>query len=383
MEDCNKRKVLLFTFQNLKGADGITKKIISQRNAFINNGYNCLLGYLSEDKDGNEFYLIENQKIENYKKGLVRKIKKRIDHKRILHWIKSNLKSEDFIYVRYTQFSNNNFVRLFKKIDELKIKIYFEIPTYPYDSEIIKNNILTKYINEREKRTRERLVKYVEAIITYSPDKKIWGKRTINIYNSIDLTKIPISNKEKNEKIIITGVASLAFWHGYDRVITGIYHYKMLSDREIQFNIIGGDENNPIYNELKNLTEKLNLTDSILFHGYKNGTDLDKILNNTDLAIGCLGCHRKNLDYVQSIKNVEYAARGIPFLYSETNPIFDRMPYVIKAPATDEPINIKIIENYLDNTNINHEQIRDSIKELTWDKQMKIIIDDYIDHQNK
>ena len=45
----------------------------------------------------------------------------------------------------------------------------------------------------------------------------------------------------------------------------------------------------------------------------------------------------------KSMKNREYAARGFGFIYSETDDDFERMPYILKAPADETPIEISKI----------------------------------------
>ena len=46
------------------------------------------------------------------------------------------------------------------------------------------------------------------------------------------------------------------------------------------------------------------------------------------------------------MKNREYAARGIPFIYSETDSDFDNKPYVLKGPADESPTNIQDIIDF-------------------------------------
>lgn len=65
------------------------------------------------------------------------------------------------------------------------------------------------------------------------------------------------------------------------------------------------------------------------------------MFNQCDFGIGSLGRHRSGIDKIKTLKNREYAARGIPFIYSETDEDFEQMPYVLKAPADESPIDIK------------------------------------------
>ena len=69
------------------------------------------------------------------------------------------------------------------------------------------------------------------------------------------------------------------------------------------------------------------------------------------MGIGSLARHRSGIDKIKTLKNREYAARGIPFVYSETDDDFEHQPYILKAAPDDSPLTSKsnsllsIIEN--------------------------------------
>ena len=65
--------------------------------------------------------------------------------------------------------------------------------------------------------------------------------------------------------------------------------------------------------------------------------ELDELFNEADFAIGSLARHRSGIDKIKTLKNREYAARGIPFAYSETDGDFDKMPYILKFRPTKVP----------------------------------------------
>jgi hypothetical protein len=99
------------------------------------------------------------------------------------------------------------------------------------------------------------------------------------------------------------------------------------------------------------------------------------VFNRADLGIGSLARHRSNVTYIKTLKNREYAARGIPFIYSETDTDFENMPYILKVPADESPIDIKkIIKKYF-LISETPEQIRNSVCHLSWRSQMQKVID--------
>ena len=113
----------------------------------------------------------------------------------------------------------------------------------------------------------------------------------------------------------------------------------------------------------------------VILHGKKHGKELDEIFDQCDFGIGSLGRHRVGIVHIKTLKNREYAAKGIPFVYSETDTDFDNKPYVLKMPADETTINIeKIIEFYKKQTETPM-QIRNSIEDLSWKNQMKRVID--------
>lgn len=379
MIDSKKRKlVLLLTFQEINPSEGISKKILAEKRAFEQNGFECLLGRIEKSKTGVYTYKIADDDVINYGEGFFGKLRKLVSTRGIFNWITENRKDLTLLYVRYTHFSNAFYVRLFKKISKLKIKTVLEIPTYPYDEEYKHVNLMTKILHAEEKRTRGKLVKYVDYIITFSDDDNIWGIPTIKINNAIDFSLIPIREDTERDKdsLHLIGVANLMFWHGFDRVIEGLKNfYNKPQETKVFFHIVGDKPGSETSDKLYHLVKKYDISKYVIFHGVQSGPDLDQLFGKSSIAIGCLGCHRKGLEYVQSLKNVEYAARGIPFIYSEKNPFFDDAKYVLKAKADDTPLDIDAIIQFYDKFNLSSKEIRESVSALSWQNQIKFMLD--------
>ena len=112
----------------------------------------------------------------------------------------------------------------------------------------------------------------------------------------------------------------------------------------------------------------------VIFHGQKMGKELDELFDLADFAIGSLARHRSHIDKIKTLKNREYSARGIPFIYSDTDEDFDRMPYILKAPADESAIYITKIIRFCATLDIPPKQIRNSIYHLSWKNQMEKVI---------
>ena len=114
----------------------------------------------------------------------------------------------------------------------------------------------------------------------------------------------------------------------------------------------------------------------VILYGKKHGEDLDHLFNCCDFGIGSLGRHRVGIDKIKTLKNREYAARGIPFVYSETDTDFDQKAYVLKVPADETPIDINHIIQFYKGLSMTPIEIRESIRDLSWKNQMGFVLKD-------
>ncbi len=278
-----------------------------------------------------------------------------------------------FIYYRFNGFSDPETVILFRKLKKMGIKQVMEIPTYPYDGELESKNRFY-YL---DKLTRKYLAHQFDYIVTFSDNDTIFGKETIKISNGIDFDEIPARVPVYHEDINLIAVANVNHWHGYDRIIEGIgLYYKKNRISEVRLHIVGPE--NDCVNSLKALSKNLGIEKYVLFHGECVGKKLDELFNIADFAIGSLGRHRNNIRDLKTLKNVEYAARGIPFIYSENNADFDNKAYILKAPADDTPINIDSIISFIFNKKFSIKDIRESVADMSWKIQMCKVIDKYV-----
>jgi hypothetical protein len=189
-------------------------------------------------------------------------------------------------------------------------------------------------------------------------------------------------NKSDND-IHLIGVASMAHWHGYDRVIEGLHNYYSNGEpgKKKVFFHIAGDNSNTESIRYKELVKKYNLSNYVIFYGRKTGKELDIIYNRADIAVGSLGCHRISIKNLKTLKNREYCARGLPFFYSETDVDFEHKDFIFKVPANDSPIQIEEIINFVTNNKFDEVKIRKyACENLTWEKQFEKVLNDLFPH---
>ena len=344
--------------------DGASRKIYEQKYFLKKNSSSCDLLFRS-----NEHLLLEDNEICEYKYFLW-------THLNIFNKIikKISFKNYDYIYIRYFG-SSFYFIRFLKKIKKLNIsiKILIEIPTYPYDKE--KRSLKSKLFLIIDKYYREKLKNYVDYIVTFSEDKEIFGIPCINISNGINMDKIKIISRDKeNQKIHFTSVSNCENWHGIDRFLNSLeFYYEKGGKESIFFNIVGeGRETSKLK---KIVSESKYLGNIVKFFGFKNGEELDTIYNTTDIAVGCLGNHRKDIYTIQALKNKEYMAKGLPMIFSEDDPGLRGKEFVYRATHDEQLVDIKELLNWYRRLDMSPEEIREYAKDFTWDIQMKKVID--------
>ena len=212
---------------------------------------------------------------------------------------------------------------------------FYDIPTYPYDQEYF--SVKEKIELYTDKLFRHTFCKYIDAIITYSNDTEIFGKRTIRLSNGIDFNHIPLRNSTKkiNNELHLIGVAEIHFWHGFDRLIKGLgAYYNSNPEYKVYFHLVGNMSGKREQNEILTPIKEYGLAPYVTLYGAKHGEELNELFNRADFAIGSLGRHRSGIYNIKTLKNREYAARGLAFMYSEIDEDFDQMPYIFIRTAT-------------------------------------------------
>ena len=372
--------IIYLLFHGLSPYSGISKKILYQVKGLEACGHQVSLCTYSIADNSHRVRMINGEIIVDYETGKLAAARKRVSYHCIYHYAVAH--RVELIHVRSFHNANPFTIRLFSKLRKAGIKIAMEIPTYPYDSEYTGFPLTTRLGIQEDKVLRTTLAKHVHAIVTISDYHRIFGQRTIQISNGVDFDSIPLKKMlSKNTSVIhLLGVAEVHYWHGYDRLIDGLgRYYQNPANTTVFFHIAGGiwksemhdSQHAPGFYELIN---KYHIEKYVIFHGQKMNEELDELFNEADFAIGSLARHRSGIDKIKTLKNREYAARGIPFVYSETDGDFDKMPYILKVPADESPIDIRRLIRFYMELDLSPCRIRDSIKNLSWKEQMMKVI---------
>lgn len=371
-------KGLFLVFHGFAAHNGISKKIFSQLAALREYGLEMELCYVACSADGHWKRMAGQQVVEDFGTGIRGKIGKRVRYGALTRYIREN--GVKFVYMRADHNANPFLNRWLGQMKRMGVKVVMEIPTYPYDSEYSRAPLRARAVLQIDKIFRGAMARRLSRIVTFSDLSAIFGVPTIRISNGIDFGAIPLKASENRpgDVIRLTGVADIHFWHGFDRVIEGMAEYYRTSpEREVEFHVVGSGVPSQL-EMLRALAAKYHLESRVIFHGPKSGTELDAIFENADMGIASLGRHRCGIDRIKTLKNREYAARGIPFVYSETDSDFDAMPYVMKAPADESPLDIAAVVRFCRDNTLTPAQIRDSVAGLSWTAQMQKVLDEVL-----
>lgn len=380
-------KILFLVYHGFSEVSGISKKIHYQVKGLRENGHDVRLCYYGFAENGHRCRYVDNEVIKDYGKGKLSGLRQRISYNCIFDYcIREGI---EFVYARCFQNANPWLIHLFKKLRIAGIHAVTEIPTYPYDAEFVGFPFLTRMNLKIDQLFRNKLSAQMDAIVTFSDAKEIFGQRTICISNGVDLDSIPLHQplaiSHQPSAIHLIGVAEVHYWHGYDRLIAGIgeYYSQQLTVNsqhpDVYFHIVGGVGPSEMYDSLHapgfhELIEKYGIQDHVLFHGQLFGDNLTDVFNQCQFAIGSLARHRSGITNIKTLKNREYATRGIPFIYSEQDSDFDNQPYVLRAPADESPIDILSIIHFMDGFQMKPMEIRRTVINLSWKAQMKEVI---------
>ena len=365
------KRTLFLIFHGFDPSNGISNKISYQVSALKSCGLEVRLCYM--DESSSKRRMVDGQVIADYGNGTMSKIKKRTEFASIVKYAKDN--DIEFVYIRSNHNANPFTIKMVKDMKQAGTKVVMEIPTYPYDSEYEAQGMTKQIFQDRI--FRHKLAKHLDAIVTFSDYTEIFGQRTIRISNGIDFDSVRIKSviNDTSKELNLIGVAEIHQWHGFDRLVKGLANYYAASqDYIVKFHVVGYFYSAEGEEAFKRLISENGMEPYVILYGKMHGSELDDLFNKCDFGIGSLGRHRVGIQRIKTLKNREYAARGISFIYSETDSDFDDKPYVLKVPADETPIDIQEVIKFYHQLSLTPQQIRDSIKDLSWENQMRLVL---------
>lgn len=209
-----------------------------------------------------------------------------------------------------------------RKLHMQGVKILYEIPTYVKIGEK-PMNLLRRAFAVCSKHWEDKLYSLLDQfVLIFTEDSK--GLKTLHnkpvavIDNGVDVSAIPLRQpQEDSDAVHILALASMSYWHGYDRLIRSVSQYR--GDQKVILHMVGGNDGGmlPTWNKL---AEELHVEDRVIFHGKMYGEELAAMFDLCDVGANALAQYRKNLHATSELKVREYTARGLPFLCSIEDP---------------------------------------------------------------
>lgn len=300
----------------------LKQKFDGQLNAFRQLGYQTL--FIGFDKQ--YFYLIDDDKktvigktrfwIPNYFHTFIY-----IDlYKVAMRVVQQN--RIDIAYYRSAPAFHETY-SMAKCLNRYHCKFIFEIPTYtPHMKEkdlSLPRKVFKSYSDVWSKKTET-----LPDLYVFMGDGNLTsfhGVPAIRIENGIDPDLMP-TRKPVNEQstIHILALSSMNYWHGYDRLINSLAEYKGTS--KVILHLVGDDDGGCLA-QWKELVQKNNLGNNVVFHGYLFGENLNEIFNLCDIGVNSMGMYRKGFEDTSELKTREYISRGLPFVSSVYDVVLD------------------------------------------------------------
>lgn len=375
-------KLLFFTKMNFGEAanGGIKNKVEAQKRAFESLGLEVDFLYVSNGsviiESGHEKYEFEAKSKFAFLKYLFG------------GFLKAGfVRRYDYVYIRHF-LTNPLFINLlgkFKKQNSV-IKIFMEIPTFPYQFEFAKFSLLKRLSLKIDLFTANFFKKYISQIVTFSSKASIYGIPTIKTDNGIDVEKFGLIDPPASfngKEILLLGLANMQVWHGLDRVLNGIVSFNQQNAAvKIHFHVVGKGDELP---RLQQMAIDLNISESVTFHGFLSGLDLEKMFETCHIGIGSLGMHRINAakGETSALKSREFMSRGMPFVIAyEDRGIPQNFPFVLNVPANENPIDLQEVIRFYNKViglnNFNKTMNKYAQDNFTWVAKLKPVVNYFL-----
>lgn len=181
---------------------------------------------------------------------------------------------------------------------------------------------------------------------------------TFNAADVHSIEKVPCI-KSYDGSLTIIGVAFLAPWHGFERLIESIALHNHNSEKKVFFDIVGEGR---AKDELVELTNKLELNDYVRFRGVLTGDSLSEAFQSAHVALCSLGLYKIGLDKCSILKAREYCARGLPFIISGNDPMIDNsLPFVFEVQNNESTFELSPVVDWfegIENSSVTSDYIR-------------------------
>lgn len=254
-------------------------------------------------------------------------------------------KQIDVLYLRYMPIFSGA-AGAMKALKDQGGKLVVEYPTYPKESGTRLTGLrglVFAYVDRVMKKIHPLVDLY--TLIGQPVDGFLEGRPAMNITNGIVVDSVPLHTPNQEEKIVrLLAMASMAKWHGYDRMIRSLAAYQ--GETPVELHMVGPDGDGSLM-EWEHLSEALGLEEQVIFYGPLYGEELNQLTQACDVGVGVLGMFRVGMNQVMALKLREYMARGFPFVNAAEDPFIpENERYYLKVSHDEEPIDMERIVDF-------------------------------------
>lgn len=285
----------------------------------------------------------------------------------------------DFVYWRTAPLWNSS-CKVANAIKNSGARLIYEIPTFPPSKESY-TSVLRRLFSIYSRTLSKKFDPLVDYYVVIGEDAggEYKGKPAINIENGIDISNISVRTPDNSkDEIHILALASMCYWHGYDRLIKSLAKYN--GDKKVIVHMVGGNDGGYL-DEWKELSKTLGLTDSVVYHGPMSGQALEEMFDLCDVGINSLAMYRKGFKVTMELKTREYVSRGLPFVCAVDDPALEscESPMWLKVANDNSIPDMNQIVDFAIKMkqNPSHVQKLRAIAEdkMTWDIQYRKVFD--------
>lgn len=375
----DKKRILYLTRYSINEPFNLQIKFDGQLAAFANLGFDVyFIGY-----DRNNLYLINGDKKIVYGKTHFA-VPSYLHTQFYIDLHKAAIKAIKEIGIDYLYWRSAPLFRSSCKVAETATAngatFILEIPTFPPGQETHLSGMrkaFSVYSNRFSVRFNELVDYYV--VIGEDTGGSYKGKPAINIENGIDINSVPVRMPVNEANTInILALASMNYWHGYERIIKSLAEYK--GNQNIVIHMVGGNDGGCL-EEWKTLSKDLELEEKVIFHGKMSGKPLEEMFNLCDIGVNSLAMYKKNFNVTMELKAREYIARGLPFVCAVDDPALNhaKRQLWLKVPNDETIPDMNEIVEFALKLKNDPSHVRD-LRELaenymTWEMQYKKVFD--------
>lgn len=365
----------VFFFANYTPADnsiGITKKIRCEIQALRRMG--AEVTYTAYDGDGvsvfdNRDKVVFHKKFPAEIGMLNRKIRYYWLENVALAYLKTT-EGFDLGYIRMGA-PNGIFFKILGELKKMGARMIGE--AHAYFPGVKYKTFGGKYITWMYELHQKRFKEYIEYFLVEGLFSEMYEVPAYSTRIGVDVAAItPHNYIGAQDALNMISVSNETAYHGYDRIIESMNdELNKHPEKQIFVHFVG-----TVSDQTKQLVEKHGLQDRVILYGKKSGAELDEIYNKCNVGLGPFGQHRVGGKKDTGLKTKEYFAKGLPYIYSGSEPtVPEDYPYICNFPSDESLIDFdrvwKFYESYRNDPQVVPTMRAFAAEHYSWDTIMK------------